>query len=148
MEEPYDIRAIMRFLPHRYPFLMIDRILDLQRGKSITALKNVSINEPFFKGHFPESPIMPGVLVMESMGQAGGVLVISSLPPERHGSLVYFMGLDHVRFRKPVIPGDQLILRLDILKERKTAVKMSGTAHVEEKLVAEAEFMATIGEKA
>lgn len=147
MEEPYDIKDIMRFLPHRYPFLMIDRILDLERGKSITALKNVTINEPYFSGHFPGSPIMPGVLVMEAMGQAGGVLVISSLPPERHGSLVYFMGFDHARFRKPVVPGDQLILRLSIRKERKAAVKMSGTAHVGEKLAAEAEFMATIGEK-
>ena len=148
MKNNYDIQKIMSLLPHRYPFLLVDRILELVTDEKVVALKNVSINEPFFQGHFPGSPIMPGVLIIEAMAQAGGVLVFKSLPEEKHGALIYFMGIDKVKFRKPVLPGDQLILEIKILRQRTKAVKMSGTVFVDEKVVAEAEFMATIGEKA
>ncbi len=147
MKSNYDIQKIMSLLPHRYPFLLVDRILELVTDEKIIALKNVTINEPFFQGHFPGSPIMPGVLIIEAMAQAGGVLVFTSLPKERHGALIYFMGIDKVKFRKPVLPGDQLLLEIKILKQRAKAIKMSGTAFVDEKVVAEAEFMASIGEK-
>ena len=148
MNNEYDIQKIMSLLPHRYPFLLVDRIHELVPDEKIIALKNVTINEPFFQGHFPGSPIMPGVLIVEAMAQAGGVLVFTSLPEEKHGALIYFMGMNKVKFRKPVIPGDQLIFEIRILKQRAKAVKMSGVAFVDKKIVAEAEFMATIGEKA
>lgn len=146
MEEPYDIMKIMNLLPHRYPFLLVDRVLEIVSGEKIIALKNVTINEPFFQGHFPKSPIMPGVLIIEAMAQAGGVLAFDSLPKEKQGALVYFMGMDKVKFRKPVTPGDQLVLEISILKQRLNAIKMAGTAKVNESLVAEAQFMATFGE--
>ena len=147
MSVTYDILDIMKFLPHRYPFIMVDRILELEPGERIVALKNVTINEPFFQGHFPGTPIMPGVLIIEAMGQAGGVLVIESASEERHGAPVYFMGMDKVRFRKPVVPGDQLILEVKILKSRAKVVKLSGVATVDGQRVAEAELMAAFGEK-
>ncbi len=147
MEDNLNINSIMKFLPHRYPFLMIDRIIEIVEGKSITALKNVSINEPFFQGHFPEAPIMPGVLIVEGMAQAGGVMYFYSLPEEKQGSLMYFMAIDRVRFRKPVVPGDQIIFKVEMLKQRSNAVKMKSTAKVDDAMVAEAEFMATIGDK-
>jgi 3-hydroxyacyl-[acyl-carrier-protein] dehydratase len=147
MTEILNIQDIMRYLPHRYPFIMIDRVIEFEKGKRIVALKNVTINEPFFQGHFPGSPVMPGVLIVEAMGQAGGVLFIRSLPPEKHGSLLYFMSLDKVRFRKPVVPGDQMIIEVIILKERSKALKLSGVVTVDGVKAAEAEFMATIGEK-
>ncbi len=147
MSKTYNISDIMKFLPHRYPFIMIDRILEFEPGKKIVGLKNVTINEPFFQGHFPGSPIMPGVMILEAMGQTGGVLVIQSLPKEQHGSLVYFMGMDKVRFRQPVIPGDQLICSIEVIKARKKVVKMSGIATVDGKRVAEGEMLASIGEK-
>lgn len=146
MKPVFDIYKIMQYLPHRYPFILVDRVIEMVPGKTITAIKNVTINEPFFEGHFPGTPIMPGVLIIEAMGQAGGILVIESLPPEKHGSLIYFMGLDGVKFRKPVIPGDQLKLELTLLKQRSKAVKMAGLAKVDDKIVAEATLMATIGE--
>jgi beta-hydroxyacyl-ACP dehydratase FabZ len=141
-----SIEEIIRCLPHRYPFLLVDRVLELEEDHKIVALKNVTINEPFFQGHFPGTPIMPGVLIVEAMGQAGGVLVAASLPEEKRGSLIYFMGFDKVRFRKPVVPGDQLILELKLLKKRSKVVKMAATASVDDAVVAEAELMATIGE--
>jgi 3-hydroxyacyl-[acyl-carrier-protein] dehydratase len=141
-----SIEEIIRCLPHRYPFLLVDRVLELEENHKIIALKNVTINEPFFQGHFPGAPIMPGVLIVEAMGQAGGVLVASSLPEEERSSLIYFMGFDKVRFRKPVVPGDQLILELKLLKKRTKVVKMAGIASVDHAVVAEAELMATIGE--
>lgn len=147
MEKIYNIEKIMSILPHRYPFLLVDRIIEMIPGEKIVALKNVTINEPFFKGHFPGTPIMPGVLIVEAMGQAGGVLAFSSTPQERQDAILYFMGMDKVRFRKPVVPGDQLIIEAKILKLRSKAIKMSGTATVEDKLVAEAELMASIGER-
>ncbi len=145
---PMDVRRILAYLPHRYPFILLDRVLEIHPGDRIKALKNVTINEPFFQGHFPGLPIMPGVLIVEAMGQAGGVLFMESLPPEKRGLPVYFMSIDKVRFRKPVVPGDQLILDLHILKSRAKAVKMEGVALVDGAKAAEAQFMATIGEEA
>ena len=147
MDNTFDIQKIMNLLPHRYPFIMIDRILELVPGEKVVALKNVTINEPFFQGHFPGSPIMPGVLMIEAMGQAGAVLAAESLPEEEQGSLIYFMGMNKVKFRKPVVPGDQIIFEIKFLKQRAKVFKMSGMAFVDEKLVAEAELMASFGEK-
>ncbi len=146
METIYDIEKIMSLLPHRYPFLLVDRVLELEAGKQLKALKNVTINEPFFVGHFPAAPIMPGVLIVEAMAQAGGVLVFASAPPEAAGQPIYFMAIDKVRFRKPVVPGDQLIFSVEILKQRSKAVKLAGSASVDGQLVAEAEMMASMGE--
>jgi len=146
MDNALDIQEIMKLLPHRYPFIMIDRILELTPGEKVVALKNVTINEPFFQGHFPENPIMPGVLIIEAMGQAGAVLAAKSLDRELPGSLIYFMGMDKVKFRKPVTPGDQLIFEMKFIKQRRNVFKMSGTAYVDEKVVVQAELMATFGE--
>jgi 3-hydroxyacyl-[acyl-carrier-protein] dehydratase len=146
MEKEIDIRKIMELLPHRYPFLLVDRILDIEPGESIIALKNVTMNEPFFQGHFPKVPVMPGVLIVEAMAQAGGVLFFSSIDTGKQRDLIYFMSMDKVRFRKPVVPGDQLILEVKILKKRSNAIKMAGIAKVGDKLVAEAQLMATVGE--
>jgi 3-hydroxyacyl-[acyl-carrier-protein] dehydratase len=143
MELPMDIRTIMKHLPHRYPFLLIDRILECIPDQKIIGLKNVTINEPFFQGHFPGVPIMPGVLIVEAMAQAGGVLALNSMPDFAEGSLMYFMGLDQVRFRKQVVPGDQLILELEILKKRAKVIKMSGVAKVDNQIAAEAQLLAT-----
>lgn len=137
-----DILEIMSILPHRYPFLLLDRILELT-AEEVTGLKNVTINEPFFQGHFPSHPIMPGVLIVEALAQAGGVLAFSLLPAQQNG-VVYFMGMDAVRFRKPVRPGDQLILKVKLIKQRGAIFKMSGEAFVEGQLVAEAQLMATV----
>jgi len=147
MDNTYDIQEILNLLPHRYPFIMIDRILELVPDEKVVALKNVTINEPFFQGHFPGTPIMPGVLILEAMGQAGALLAAVSLPREKQGSLIYFMGIDKAKFRKPVVPGDQLILELKTLKKKSKVFKMSAKATVDEKLVVEAELMATFGEK-
>jgi beta-hydroxyacyl-ACP dehydratase FabZ len=140
-----DISEILNLLPHRYPMLMIDRIIELVPGEKVIALKNVTINEPYFIGHFPTTPVMPGVLIVEAMGQAGGVLVLSEQPKELMPDAIYFMGFDNVRFRAPVTPGDQLILKVNIIKKRLKAVKLSATATVGDKLVAEAELLATFG---
>lgn len=145
MGKTYDIQAIMDFLPHRYPFILVDRILDLIPGEKITALKNVTINEPFFQGHFPSYPIMPGVLIVEAMAQAAGLLALESMPAEKRGAPVFFMGLDKVKFRKPVVPGDQLVLEVQIIKFRLKVVKASGKAFVKDNVVAEAELLATLG---
>lgn len=147
MKKRYDIQEIMAFLPHRYPFLLVDRIIDLVPNKKVVAIKNVTFNETFFQGHFPGAPIMPGVLIVEAMAQAGGVLAFQSMDKSKQGSLIYFMGMDNVKFRKPVVPGDQLVFELSILKMRAKVVKMAGTAKVDGDLVAEAELMASIGEK-
>jgi len=137
-----DIKEIVRLLPHRYPFLLVDRILEGEKGKSMVGLKNVSMNEPFFQGHFPSEPIMPGVLILEGMAQVGGLLAFYSLPEMIGEKLIYFAGIDKVRFRLPVVPGDQIIYEMEVLKHRGKIWKMSGTAKVENKVVAEAEFMA------
>ena len=145
MNKTIDILEIMKSLPHRYPFIMIDRILELVPGEKVVALKNVTINEPFFQGHFPGNPIMPGVLIIEAMGQAGAVLAAESMSGEGNGSLIFFMGMDRVKFRKPVIPGDQLVFEMKFLKRRGKVFKMAGIAYVDEKIVAEAQLMATFG---
>ena len=146
METPLDIMAIMRRLPHRYPFLLIDRIIKIVPGEEIVALKNVTMNEPFFQGHFPARPVMPGVLIMEALAQAGGVLASEIRGPDKQGEIIYFMGMDHVRFRRPVVPGDQLILEARVLKMRSKVAKMAGRALVEGQVAAEAELMASFGE--
>jgi 3-hydroxyacyl-[acyl-carrier-protein] dehydratase len=137
-----DIKAILDLLPHRYPFVMVDRILDFERGKSITGLKNVSMGEPCFQGHFPEEPVMPGVLILEGMAQVGAVLAYLSTE-SIEGKLVYFAGLDKVRFRRVVRPGDQVIFKLQLTKQKSKLTKMSGRAYVDDVLVAEAELLAT-----
>ena len=147
MELVYEIKKIMKHLPHRYPFVMVDRVIELEPGHRIVALKNVTINEPFFQGHFPGNPIMPGVLILEAMAQSAGVLTFESLPPEKRNILVYFMAIDHARFRKMVLPGDQLIMEIILKKLKSKAVKATGQARVDGNLVAEAELMASIGEK-
>ena len=146
METPLDIMAIMRRLPHRYPFLLIDRIIKIVPGEGIVALKNVTMNEPFFQGHFPARPVMPGVLIMEALAQAGGVLASEIRGSDKQGEIIYFMGMDHVRFRRPVVPGDQLILEARVLKMRSKVAKMAGRALVDGQMVAEAELMASFGE--
>jgi UDP-3-O-[3-hydroxymyristoyl] N-acetylglucosamine deacetylase / 3-hydroxyacyl-[acyl-carrier-protein] dehydratase len=141
--EYWDISAILETMPHRYPFLLVDRILEIESGKRIVGLKNVTINEPFFPGHFPEHPIMPAVLITEAMAQVGGVLLLSSV--ENPGSkLVYFSGIDNARFRKPVLPGDQIRFELELVKLRGPICKMRGIAFVDGNKVAEADLMSTI----
>lgn len=143
--EQIDILEILRLLPHRYPFVLIDRILSITVDQEITALKNVTINEHFFQGHFPEKPVMPGVLMLEGMAQAGGVLAYYSEPENIGTKLLYFAGLDKVRFRNPVGPGDQLIYKLHLLKKKRGIQKLAAKAFVDDKLVAEAELMASFG---
>ena len=145
MENKIDIHRILQILPHRYPFILVDRILDIVPGERITGLKNVTINEPFFQGHFPGIPVMPGVLIIEAMAQAGGVLIAETVDLESMGALIYFMSIDKVKFRKPVEPGDQLILELELLKIRSNAARMAGLAKVGDTLVAQGEFMAAMG---
>ena len=142
-----DVREIMKIMPHRYPFLLVDRIETIKEGEEIVGIKNVSINEPFFVGHFPDNPIMPGVLIVEAMAQVGGILAFHSSPKEWAGSLVYFMGIDKVRFRQPVVPGDQLRLKLRTIRQKKRIFKMRGEAYVGDTMVAEAELMAAIESK-
>ena len=146
MESNYDIQGIMELLAHRYPFLLIDRVIEVVPGDKISALKNVTNNEPFFQGHFPGRPIMPGVLIIEAMAQAGGILAYLTVSAEQRNRLIYFMGMDKVRFRKPVVPGDQILFEAKIIKFRSKAAKMSGIATVDDQLVAEAELMASFGE--
>lgn len=145
--EPFaDIQKIMTFLPHRYPILLVDRIIDYEAGKRVVGLKNVTINEPFFQGHYPGHPIMPGVLIVEAMAQCGGLLMMDQAE-DAAGKAMYFMSLDQVKWRKPVVPGDTLILELELLQFRRSICKLKGRAYVEGKLVAEAELMATIQDK-
>jgi 3-hydroxyacyl-[acyl-carrier-protein] dehydratase len=140
---PKDILEIMETIPHRYPFLMLDRVLEMT-ADSVVGLKNVTINEPFFQGHFPGEPIMPGVMIIEAMAQAGAVLGLSLLQHLK-GNSVYFMGMDKVRFRKPVRPGDQLVIKAQLMKQKGTIFKIKAEAFVDEHLVAEAELMAMLG---
>lgn len=142
----YDIKRIMELLPHRYPFLLVDRVIELIPDDRIVALKNVTINEPFFQGHFPGKPVMPGVLIIEAMAQVGGILAYETGPPEKRNRLIYFMGMDKVRFRKMVVPGDQIIFEAKMLKFRSKVAKMSGTATVDDQLVAEAVLLASFGD--
>ncbi|HKI77192.1 MAG TPA: bifunctional UDP-3-O-[3-hydroxymyristoyl] N-acetylglucosamine deacetylase/3-hydroxyacyl-ACP dehydratase [Ignavibacteriaceae bacterium] len=142
----FDINAIQRILPHRYPFLLVDKIIHLELDKKVIGVKSVAINEPFFQGHFPGQPIMPGVLIIESMAQTGGVLLLNSFPnPDE--KLVYFMQINNAKFRKPVLPGDQLYLEIELTNKKSKVVMMSGKAFVNDVLVAEADFMAAIVDK-
>ena len=138
-----DINAILRALPHRYPFLLVDRVVEFEKEKRIIGIKNVTYNEPFFTGHFPGRPIMPGVLIIEAMAQLGGVLLLQDHDLKDNG-LVYLVGIDNAKFRKTVIPGDQLRLVVDVLRYKYTICKMRGEAYVDQTLVAEAEFLTSI----
>lgn len=142
--ESFDIARVMRAIPHRYPFLMIDRVVEIQRDVSAVGIKNVSINENFFQGHFPSMPVMPGVLIIESMAQTAGVLVVATLGPESEGKLVYFMTVDGAKFRRPVTPGDQM--RVHVAKERRrgNVWKFQAEAKVEGVVCAEAIISAMI----
>ncbi len=141
-----QISEIMKYLPHMYPFLLIDRIVEFDSGKSIVGLKNVTINEPFFQGHFPEHPIMPGVLILEAMAQAGGLLLMDTVENPQD-KLVYFMSADKVKWRKPVVPGDQLQFEVQLVQSRPTVCKMKGIGRVEGEVVAEATLKASIVDK-
>ena len=139
-----DIEKIMGMIPHRYPFLMIDRVTDLVFEKSAVGHKNVTINEPHFQGHFPNKPIMPGVLIVEAMAQTAAILVVQSLGGVREGTLVYFMSVENAKFRYPVTPGDALKIYVETKQHRKTVWKFGGIAKVNDKIVAEATFTAMI----
>lgn len=147
MTQPPTLEEIKRVLPHRYPFLMVDRILSMELGQRIVGLKNVTVNEPFFVGHFPHNPIMPGVLIIEAMAQVAGILALLTNPENLGNQNIYLMSLDKVRFRRPVVPGDQLILDLQVLRGGKKIFRMAGKATVDDKLVAEAELMAMVGKQ-
>ena len=138
-----DITEILSFLPHRYPMLMVDRIVESEPGKRIVGIKNVTINEPFFQGHFPGHPVMPGVLIVEAMAQVGGMLMMGAVE-NAQDKVVYFMSLDRVKFRRPVVPGDQLRLELELLRLRGKTCQMRGEALVEGTKVAEANMMAAV----
>jgi 3-hydroxyacyl-[acyl-carrier-protein] dehydratase len=139
-----DIRRIVQMIPHRYPMLLVDRILSVEKNVGAIGLKNVSINEPFFQGHFPTMPVMPGVLIVEAMAQTAAVLVVETLGPEAEGKLVYFMGIDKARFRKPVTPGDRMEIHVAKEQSRANVWRFSGKAMVDGKLAAEAGFSAMI----
>ena len=143
---PLDIRQVMQALPHRYPMLLVDRVEELIPGRSIRAVKAVTINEPFFQGHFPGRPIMPGVLIVEALAQAAGVLAVKSLGLEGSGKLVYFMAIDDTKFRVPVEPGVLMTLEVEFTQMRKTASKFTGRALVNGKLAAQASFTAMIAD--
>jgi len=146
MDEPkqvYEIADIMELLPHRYPFVLVDRVTSLSPGESIEAYKNVTINEPFFQGHFPGEPIMPGVLILEGLAQAAAILAYVTDKDKFGGRLVYFAGLDAVRFRRKVVPGDRLDYRLEVLKRKAKIYKLAGKAFVDGQLASEAVLMAT-----
>jgi 3-hydroxyacyl-[acyl-carrier-protein] dehydratase len=138
-----DILQIMSLLPHRYPFLLIDRIVEMERKQRIVAIKNITINEPQFQGHFPDFPIMPGVLMVEAIAQAGGALLLTEIP-DREQKLMLFTGIDNARFRRPVVPGDQLRIEVTVLQWRSRAVKMLGNITVDGKLVCDATVMCQV----
>src|SRR5262245_19953949 len=140
------IAEILRILPHRYPFLLIDRVLEVVEDKRLVAIKNVSINEPFFAGHFPSSPVMPGVLTIEAMAQAAAILgLLHSKPEDVKNALVYFMGIDEARFRRPIVPGDQLRIVINVLRRKAIVWKMRGEVWVDKELAAEAILLSSIG---
>jgi 3-hydroxyacyl-[acyl-carrier-protein] dehydratase len=143
-----DINQIMSILPHRYPFLLIDRLIEIERKKRVVALKNVTINEPHFAGHFPDFPIMPGVLIIEAIAQAGAALLLTEYPAEARASkLMVFTSIDRARFRRPVVPGDQLRIEVTVLNWRSNAVKMRGIATVDGKVACEATVMCAMTDR-
>jgi len=139
-----DVKEIMKYLPHRFPFLLVDRILEVEENKRIVGIKNVTHNEFFFQGHFPDNPIMPGVLIVEAMAQVGGVLYAYSIGLEGTKA-VYFMTIDKCKFRKQVVPGDQMRIEMNVIRQRKRGWKMRGEVFVDSKLVSEAELLAVLG---
>jgi len=140
-----DIHEVLEYLPHRYPFLLIDRVLSYEVGHEITALKNVTINEPFFGGHFPHHPVMPGVLIVEAMAQAAAILTFKTTNTKPNNeSIYYFVGIDGARFKKPVMAGDQLIINVKLLRNLRGMWKLSGTVRVDGKVVTEAELLCTV----
>ena len=141
----YGIHDIMKFLPHRYPFLLVDRILELEADKRIVGLKNVTVNEPFFPGHFPGAPVMPGVLIIEAMAQVAGVMIYRDLP-DKEKKLIYFTGIENAKFRRPVLPGDQLRIEMELLNRRSNFGKVQGRVTVDGKLVTEAVVMFAIAD--
>jgi 3-hydroxyacyl-[acyl-carrier-protein] dehydratase len=143
-EQTIDIHRIIEMIPHRYPFLLVDRLEEIVAGESAVGIKNVTINEPFFQGHFPGRPVMPGVLIVEAMAQTAAVLVVNSLGTEAEGKLVYFMTIENARFRRPVEPGDQLRLKCTKVRQRANVWKFSGEAKVNDTVVAEATYSAMI----
>jgi 3-hydroxyacyl-[acyl-carrier-protein] dehydratase len=146
--EVIDIKGILTAIPHRYPFLLIDRVVDLIPGESATGIKNVSVNEPFFAGHFPNHPVMPGVLIIESMAQTSAVLVVRTLGPEAAGKVVYFMSIDSAKFRRPVMPGDQMRVAVTRKQRRGPVWKFEGVVKVGDAVVAEAVYSAMIMDRA
>jgi len=142
----FDIHEIMKHLPHRYPFLLVDKIIEFIPNESITGIKNVTINEPFFQGHFPDHPIMPGVLILEGMAQAGGIMLLNQLENPRD-YVAYFASIDNVKFRKPVLPGDTLRYEMKVISLKRSLSKMHGEAFVGNEKVAEGDFMAILQEK-
>jgi 3-hydroxyacyl-[acyl-carrier-protein] dehydratase len=142
-----DVMRVMEMIPHRYPFLLIDKMVDIIPGESAVGIKNVTINEGFFQGHFPREPVMPGVLIIESMAQTAGCLVVHTLGKESEGKLVYFMSVDKARFRKPVVPGDQLHVHVKKVQNRGPVWKFEGKVMVDGKVVAEASYAAMIMDK-
>ncbi|MCE3254536.1 MAG: fabZ [Rickettsiaceae bacterium] len=142
-----NIEQILKSIPHRYPILLVDKIIAMEENKSIVGVKNVTFNEPHFMGHFPDKPIMPGVLIIEAMAQAASIMVMNSGGRKLEDSLVYFMSIDNAKFRKPVVPGDVLELHIEVVQNRGAVWKMSGVAKVEGAKVAEAEFSAMIVDK-
>ena len=138
-----EMREILAILPHRYPFLLVDRIIEIETNTRAVGLKNVSVNEPFFMGHFPDIPIMPGVLIVEGMAQVGAALLLSSIP-DRKGKLIYFTGIDKCRFRRPVVPGDQIRYELKVLRLKAAVCRMWGEAYVDGQLAAEAEILSAM----
>jgi 3-hydroxyacyl-[acyl-carrier-protein] dehydratase len=142
-KQTMDILEIMSILPHRYPFLLIDRVVEIERKKRIVAIKNVSFNEPQFQGHFPDYPIMPGVLMVEAIAQAGGALLLTEIP-DRENKLMVFTGINDAKFRRPVVPGDQVRIEVTVLNWRTSAVRMQGTATVDGKVVCEATVMCAL----
>lgn len=142
-----DIKEIMNILPHRYPFLLVDRVVEMEPGKRIIGIKNVTINEPFFQGHFPGHPVMPGVLIVEAMAQVAGILAYLSSDDEIRKKVCYFMSIDNARFRKPVVPGDLLRLEMEATMNRRGIWGFNGKAYVEDKLVADADLKATFADK-
>jgi 3-hydroxyacyl-[acyl-carrier-protein] dehydratase len=145
MSTAMDIHAILEHLPHRYPFLLVDRVLSVEPGKNIVALKNVTINEPFFPGHYPHHPVMPGVLIIEAMAQVAALLSFKSMDSKPdENSVYYFAGIDGARFKRPVSPGDQLIFKVELTRSMRGVFKFKGTAEVDGQLAAEAELMCTV----
>ncbi|MEF2229972.1 MAG: 3-hydroxyacyl-ACP dehydratase FabZ [Pseudodesulfovibrio sp.] len=146
-EHDIDILRIMEMLPHRYPFLLVDRVVELDLGVRLKAYKNVTINEPFFQGHFPGLPVMPGVLILEALAQAGGVFVMATLKEDLGDKVFLFTGINKVRFRKPVVPGDKLMLNVTYERHKMNIWKMQGVAEVDGVVVAQGEFSAAVAQK-